>query len=380
MQTISVTIPMPTLNKFLDLYDKYPLTLNCPCNQTTLKYNKFVSYIKPQYHEICSSQFVSSNWINVEFVKSPSTPIDLEDIRSQFQIYFQLLSTLCHAANQTVEDNLQLFYRTEFLSQHVFSRESFQIQIDLIVEQFKRTIPESFQNTLELIKANQELNQFVVPMNSLFSRSIFYSYRFTYIAYFDSERPDCVNSDKLECRCFTMSTSECYRKIKIMKNIIPGMFLTWFPLQSILMSTLECLYNDSCLFQIISHINVNVSSINFTTLNLSSEYNTNNSYDEIEILANKLFIQSWNYQSSFESYFNQCYPLKCQYTYQSRLILIYVITTIIGFIGGLTIALDIIAPLIVKLAHKVRHSATCQQRRNIILTVESSSIRLGKKI
>jgi hypothetical protein len=124
---------------------------------------------------------------------------------------FQLLSTLCHADNQTVEDNLELFYQTEFIYQQVLSRQSFEIQIDLIVEQFKRTIPKSFQSTLELIQ---------------------------------------------------------------------------------LMSTLECLYNDSCLFQIKVFINSTALSTNFTTLNLSSEYNANNSYDSIEILDNKLFIQS----------------------------------------------------------------------------------------
>ncbi len=158
--------------------------------------------------------------------------------------------------------------------------------------------------------------------------------------------------------------------------IVPGMFLSWFPLQSLLMSTLECLYNDSCLFQIRSLINVTVSPTNFTRLNLSS----NNSYSEIEILANKLFIQSWNNESSFESYFNQCNPLKCEYSYQSRLILIYIITTIIGFIGGLTVAFDMISPLIIKLAPKVRNFVTRRQRRNLILTVEPSPIRLGKPL
>jgi hypothetical protein len=175
--------------------------------------------------------------------------------------------------------------------------------------------------------------------------------------------------------------SECYKKTKISDNgtdyIIPGMFLSWFPLESLLMSTLECLYNDSCLFQIKAFINTTVSPINFTTLNLSSEYNGNNSYDKIEIFANKLFIQSWNNESSFESYFNQCHPLKCQYTYQSRLILIYVITTIIGLIGGLSVALQLLAPVIVKLAPKIWNYVTRQRRA---LTEESSSTSLGKKI
>jgi hypothetical protein len=56
------------------------------------------------------------------------------------------------------------------------------------------------------------------------------------------------------------------------------------------------------------------------------------------------------------------------------------ITTIIGLTGGLTVALRLLAPLIVKLALKVWNYVTRQRRDNVVLTVESSSIRLGKKI
>jgi hypothetical protein len=142
------------------------------------------------------------------------------------------------------------------------------------------------------------------------------------------------------------------------------------------MSTLGCLYNDSCLLQIKAFINATVSPTNFTTLNLSLEYNANNFYDKIEVLANKLFIQSWNNESSFESYFKQCHPLKCEYTYKSRLILMYMITTIIGLMGGLTVALHLLAPLIIKLLPKVWNYVTRQRRDNA--AEESSSTSLGK--
>jgi hypothetical protein len=387
MQTITVTRTKPTLTEFEDLYNQYALTLNCPCNQTTIKYKQLILYMKPQYHEICSSEFVSPKWINVKFIKSNITKFFLHDIRSQLQSHFQLLSTLCYAANQTVEDNLELFYQTEFISQQVISRKSFEIQIDLIVEQFKRTIPKSFQSTLELIQANQKLNQFIVPKTSMFIDKKFDdgdNIMVTRHPYLYSEHFDCLQNGKSDCPCFSLSMTECYKKTRIIDDsinyTIPGMFLSWFPLQSLLMSTLACLYNDSCLFQIKAFINATGSSTNFTTLNLSSEYNVNNSYDSIEILANKLFIQSWNNKSSFELYFNQCHPLKCQYTYQSRLILIYMITTIIGLTGGLTVALRLLAPLIVKLAPKVWNFVTRPRRNNIVLHVESSSPRLGKKI
>lgn len=384
IQTITITSNMPTSSEFIDLYGKYPMTLNCPCNQTTIQYKQLIFYIKPQYHEICSSEYVSPNWINLKFVQSQSTRIFIDDIRSQLQTHFQLLSTLCQAAKQIIEDDLEVFYQKTFISQQVLPRESFQIQIDLIVEQFKRTIPHLFQNTLELMKANQDLNQFIVPMNSYFPPRLRNYSRIILTSNFFSERPDCFPNSKQDCLCFALSMSECYVRTKIRNNsteyIIPGMFLYRFPLESLLMSTLECLYDDSCLSQIKAFINTTVSPTNFTTFNLSSEYNVNNSYDKIEILANKLFIQSWNNESSFESYFKQCRPLKCQHTYQSRFILTYMITTIIGLIGGLSIVIRLLAPLIVKLSLKIWNYVTRQQIDNTVVTEESSSISSGKKI
>ena len=385
IQEITVTIKMPTKEKFIDLHNQYPLTLNCPCSQTTMKYNEFIVYMKPQYHEICLSEFVSSNWINVKFIKSSSTPFFINDLRSQFHTHFQLLATLCHAANQIVDDHLKSFYQTEFISEQVLSPKSFEIQNNLIMEQFNRTISQSFQNTLEVIKANQDINQPILPINSLFYWGLLHRSPFMLHSFFVSERPGCYGIHAPDCTCDTLSINECYLKTSIATDtnteyIVPGMFFSWSPLESLLMSTLECLYDDLCLFQIKTFINLTVSPTNVSTLNSSSEYNTNNSYDKIEILANKVFIRSWKNESSFNAYFKQCHPLTCQYTYRSRLILIYIITTTIGLIGGLIVALRFLSPLIVKLALIVWNYVTCRQRDNITLAVNSSSIKLGKQI
>ncbi|CAF3999065.1 unnamed protein product, partial [Rotaria sordida] len=307
MQTISVSIEMPTLPKFIQLYNQYPSTLNCPCSQVAIQYNQIILSLQPEYHQICSSEFVSSKWINLKFLNISSTRTYTHDIRCQSQIHFQLLSTLCYAAIQTVEDNLQSFYKTKFVSHQLLTYESFRIQVDLIVEQFKRIIPELFQYALELTKANFELNRFIVPMNAVFILS-------------------------------------------------------------------------SCLSQIKAFIDETVSPTDFTTLKLSSESYANNSYDKIEELANKLFIQSWTNKSSYESYFNECQPLTCQYSYQSRLTLLYIITTVIGFIGGLVIATRLLAPVIVMLAHRVWNYILHRQRNDVIPTVQTTSLESGNTV
>jgi hypothetical protein len=58
-QTIRVIKESPSLTDFIQLYDQYPRTLNCPCSQTATD-KQFICHLKPQYHEVCLSEFVSS--------------------------------------------------------------------------------------------------------------------------------------------------------------------------------------------------------------------------------------------------------------------------------------------------------------------------------
>ena len=53
------------LNEFhyLKLEELYPNSLLCPCSSISIPYNNFIT-IQPEYHQICSSDFVSSEWIN----------------------------------------------------------------------------------------------------------------------------------------------------------------------------------------------------------------------------------------------------------------------------------------------------------------------------
>jgi hypothetical protein len=393
-QTIHVIIKSPLLKDFIQLYDQYPLTLDCPCSQPAID-KQFIAHIKPQYHEVCLSEFVTSKWINVQFYQRPSLtdihygllPIMFtDDIRYQSQFHFQLLSTLCHMADQTIQDSLKSFYRTKFVTIQVISRQLFQTQIDLMVEQFKRPIPESFQRTLNLLKTNFETNLFVTSMNSALGtkeesgitintlNENFNQWR---------ETPRCKTSER-SCLCSPSSFEECYQNTVIRDNgttyNISGMFQAWFPLQSLLMSTLECFYKDTCLSQIIQHINSTVSPINFTTLKSSSLSLNNSQYDKIELLANNLFIQSWNNKSSFESYFNHCHPLTCQYTYESRSDLIYIVTTIIGLIGGVNVFLRLLLPHVVKLMASIWNYVLQRKRRQINTVGESISMKIRKKL
>ncbi|CAF3667000.1 unnamed protein product [Adineta steineri] len=386
-QSIIVTVESPSLTNFIDLYEQYPTTLTCPCSQITLQYNEFISDIKAQYYEICLSEFITSRWINLQFIQNPARVFFTNDIRYQSQIHFQLLSTLCSIANQTIEDNLESFYQTTFVTNQVLSLSSFQTQVNLIVEQFKTNLPESYQRTLQLIQMNSEINQFIVPANSKFEYitdeygAELYQLKSAVNLY--SYRIICnLNTD---CSCVSSSNGDCILQTMIAKTAktfnIPGMFQTWFPLQSVLISTLECFYNDTYFAEIIRLIDRRISSNNFSTLQLSLLSSNDSQYDQINVLANKLFVQSWNNESSYQSYFNQCHPLTCQYSYQSRFNIIYVITTIVGLLGGLSIVLRLIIPPVIISTSQIRnYMMYCCRRRqtDIVSNVEAKPVKQGK--
>ncbi|CAF1136560.1 unnamed protein product [Adineta steineri] len=384
-QTIHVTSETLSPEQFNQLYQKYPQILDCPCTQTTIDY-RFICSIKPQYHEVCSSKFVSPKWITIEFVKSSMPNLSTEDFRYQSQFHFQLLSTLCQMAEEIVQDSLQSFNRTKFVTNKLINNESFQTQIDSIVEDFKKSLPPLFQRVVQLIETNFEINQFITPMNSEFdcdkdndeeSNTYIHLKPFAYKLIGEPLYFGHFNSTQ-NYTSFSSTVFEFYRQTVIkeneIKNIIPGMAQSWFPFQALLVSTLECFYNETCLSYIKRYINSTQSSINITTLKSSSL--NNNQYDRIETLVNDLFIRSWDNESDYQSYFNQCRPLTCQYSYKSRLNFIYITTKIIGFMGGVNVALCLLLPFIVKLLIKLWNHIFQRQRNNSSTVRVSVSIRI----
>ncbi|CAF1143652.1 unnamed protein product [Adineta steineri] len=363
--TNRITFESLSPNEFIQLYQQYPQALDCPCTQTTIDY-QFIFSIKPQYHEVCSSEFVTSKWINIEFNKSSMTNLLTNDFRYQSQFHFQLLSTLCQMANETIQDSLQSFYRTKFVTNKQLINESFQTQINSIVENFKKSLPASFQRIIQLIKTNYKINQFITPMNSIFSSD-------EYIALLPLTHKPPEELLSQTHMCFFDSRLQCYQKTIIKenesKNIIPGMVQSEFPFEALLMSTLECFYNETCLSYIKKFINSTQSSIYITTLKSISL--NNSQYDRIQILANDLFIRSWDNNNSYGSYFNQCHALTCQYSYKHRLSFIFVVAKIIGFMGGINVFLHLLLPLIVKLLIKTWNYILHRQRNN------SSTVRVS---
>jgi hypothetical protein len=135
---------------------------------------------------------------------------------------------------------------------------------------------------------------------------------------------------------------------------IPGLVTSCLPIDSLLLSTLECFYNQSCIEMLFNYrlfwledvykpLNLNVTPLNS---NLPSRYLPTS---KLEDIVSRLLIEEWIVNSDVVVHYEHCQPKVCTYTYTARFQVIYVITTVIGLFGGLSVILRLIIPLITRI-------------------------------
>jgi hypothetical protein len=123
---------------------------------------------------------------------------------------------------------------------------------------------------------------------------------------------------------------------------VPGINVGCFILDAVLQSNLSCLYNTSCLSRLNTYLNSSSLTFNATALEVS-----NSSIPIVNDLVDQLMVDEWSFNASYDSYFAQCNPLTCTYTYAKQFDILFIITTVMGIIGGVvTILMLLTLPLV----------------------------------
>lgn len=165
IQTTTVTINNPSQVTFERLQSMYPSSLQCPCSSISIPYGHIIS-IEPIYHQLCSSMFISNEWIILldNFFRSYYMQLDF---RATGTSIFQLLRTFCQTVQTSVQDALDVFNQIGLLiSPQVLSSTAFSIQADAIIAQFKLTIPNTFLRTLSFVRGVIQSNQFLPAVHT----------------------------------------------------------------------------------------------------------------------------------------------------------------------------------------------------------------------
>ncbi|CAF1306966.1 unnamed protein product [Adineta steineri] len=136
---------------------------------------------------------------------------------------------------------------------------------------------------------------------------------------------------------------------------VPDFYRGCYIIDALLQSSLQCFYNQSCINQI--QLFLSSSSKNITALNssLSSEYFVNSTIEE---LLKKLMIENWNLSKKYENYYNECQPIECNYIHEIRHGIVYILIALVSLAGGLTTALKIVVPILVKFVRRKKQPQT----------------------
>ncbi|CAF1258699.1 unnamed protein product [Adineta ricciae] len=329
----SKTIGNPTESQYTELERQHLQSLSCPCSSISMPYSRFLT-IQPEYHQVCSSDLVSDEWIEYFAVSTSNQAVLSDDFKSNADSQFQLLSMFCKQSKEIIANALELFLQTKFFSLQVIPPESFQVETNSFFQNWKRTTMKTYLTTIQLFETAIQNNQlsnnlnFGMRVDPVFGQlsmgSMIYS--------------DC--SCRRSVTCHSLANLYTYNAnlteyVKVYS--IPNFFIGCFHITSLLLSTLECFYNISCMLQIHRYANPTVS-FNFSALDprLSLVNET------VAALVEKSMVDQWLVNVSFTSYYDTCAPSSCTYQYEDRDNLLIVITTILGIFGGLSLGLKLL--------------------------------------
>lgn len=360
MKTETIMIDHPSQYMFEQIRsnDEFRSTLRCPCRNITIPYQSFTS-ISFRLHQLCSSYFIEldSMWTNIRNITMINGDYAYDDYRSFGLLHFRLLSSLCQLANDIITDAVNRFNTNELITGQVEFREPFLTKTNAALAQLRTSTARKFVRTLDftriLTQGNGLISATLSNWHYMLVDRIHLSTLWTFPRSYDNPS---------NCSCAT--SSMCTSLAAIDGIAVPGFRVGCYALDSLLQSTLECLYDLNCL-TMIKALDV---SLNFTIAPLNSSLSSPNA--TVQSLIDDLFINEWKTDMSYEKYYECCAPLFCTYSINQRADLLYIVTASIGFYGGLSTAIRILAPMMAKIGQSIRmFYQTRRLRQNVIVPI-----------
>ncbi|CAF1352610.1 unnamed protein product [Adineta steineri] len=301
---------MPSQSQYENLYASDLNGFQCPCSRISVSYKEFIT-INSTFHQVCTSDFVKDVWLNFLYGGDGGGLWFLQsryDIRVRGVAYFQLLSLLCSISQTTIKNAVNQFVEETFVSAQAISQSSFFVQTNATIRQFKTSTTSEFSRTLQLIRDITHGNTFI--------SSFRLNWRWLVVGKSDNSTvPIGAISPTNNCSCGTRS--DCvqpggiymlgynyglYGGISTPNTqmfAMPGFNVGCSSVETLLRSTFECLYNQTCIDQ----LQMFATTI-FPTIPNATDYITAMSSTfvsrfqpntTIVDIINELFIEQWQF-------------------------------------------------------------------------------------
>lgn len=345
------TLHNPNTTQFAYLKSTYASSVQCPCSNISITYKTFFE-IQPEYHQMCISGLVSSEFL---FDLGIANLFQREVVTTAYHVngisLFVLLATLCQHTQETIQVAYDLFLDYTYVTTQAITAEQFHSETDAIFLNWQTTTINNFVRTIQLIRA-------ILHGNHLAGA---YSNAFVDLSAGWNIFPSLLrlNSSFYYGQCNCMLSASCRSPLAVYDPTstaadyvfdIPGLYMGCSRFEALLSSTLECFYNQTC----IDRVNYYTFRWFYSTSNLRALNSSLNSPNEtIEFVINRMFVNSWIQNVSYENYYATCAPSMCTYEQIKIRSLVEIIIIVIGIFGGLSTGLKILFILLLHFLSKV---------------------------
>ena len=338
-QTNTITVNEPTL----DLYKTLPKPVHCPCKNLSILYDTFID-LNPSFYDACWSIYIIKNgtWMSLlrnSYVYQLYQNKRIRTFQTAGALYFQSLRIMCELISTSVKNEISLFLNSTFISIEMIDLDVFDKETNLTVSNLLfHAIPSKFLNSFYLIQSLYIGNGLMSSLGTNWYPVITNETATNGTIYMQAQE---YNQSSCNCATSATCTEPMVLELNSQSNwIIPGMMIGCLPFESMLQSTLECIYDQNCLNMICQTMNFE----SFPALQPDRTRFKPINTTKIESIAKELFIENWNLNISYEKYFHGCQPSSCSYTLDKRSNIFYSISIILTIYSGLSLALQIIIP------------------------------------
>ena len=277
------------------------------------------------------------------------------DFRYRGYFFFQILASLCQLANNSLTVSRTDFGAVSLISTNVLSERVFASQINATIDLFITSVTNAFVRTLGLLRDTTQGNSLVSTTISSLSFRLVLN---------DTSNINDTSTWRITLRyklynttCSCLLTTKCVEPAYVWTYPrssrvfdIPGILIGCYTFEAMLQSNLHLFYNQTGVDWLRTKLNMTQSST-ITAMDPSQSSRFTITSPIGDIIAN-MMIEQWQRNISYADYYAQCQPIYCKYSYARQNDALYIITTITALIGGLSSALQMFVPRVVKLLRR----------------------------
>ncbi len=167
VQSKQIQIQNPSLTTYTNLYNKYG-NVRCPCTEIFMPYEKFLELI-PEFHQVCSSDLISDQWIYFLYDKETTTIRYPPDFRATAFNQFQILQQLCQLSIASISDGIVTLYKSDLITGELLNENLFSAQVEADVLTSQTITTSDFTRSLMFMRSFTTGNELLTAIQTAYT-------------------------------------------------------------------------------------------------------------------------------------------------------------------------------------------------------------------